>query len=110
MKKKIIITLIVFILVVSSGFFLSRSISIKTGNKLIQPVNDELHLISCRPCRLFFEDGHPVSKTTGIGWRVAYNTDEYFIIQDIEIYTSLTGKIVATNPTDLKSRIRDRSK
>ena len=108
-KKKIIIISIVLILVIFTGF-LSRSLSIKAGNKLIEPVKGELQLVGCRPCRLQFEDGHPVSKTTGIGWRVAYNTDKYFIINDIEVYTSLTGKIVATNPTNLKSRIRNRSK
>jgi hypothetical protein len=108
-KKKIILTSTILILVILSGFQ-SRSLSIKRGKELIEPVKDELQLVSCQPCRLFFEDGHPVSKTTGIGWRVAYNTDKYFIINDIEVYTSLTGKIVATNPTDLQNRIRDRSK
>jgi len=106
MKKKIIITLIVIIF---SGFFLSRSLAIKVGNELMEPVKDELQLVSCQPYRLFFEDGHPVSKATGIGWRVAYNTDKCFS-NDIEVYTSFTGKIVATNPTNLKSRIRDRRK
>ncbi len=106
MNKNIIIVAITILLPIVAVIMVSRSLAIKSANEVIAPVKSELHLVSCRPYVLRFKDGHPIGSITGIGWRVAYNTDRCFITHDLEIYSSLLGKIMSTNPIDLKNRIK----
>jgi hypothetical protein len=105
-KKKYVIISIIIALAILSAILVSRLLAVEAGNKLITPEKTELHMVSCRPFILQFKEGRPIASITGIGWRVAYNTDRCFIIGDVEVYTSLTGKIIATNPIDLKSRVK----
>lgn len=76
----------------------------------MNPVQDELHMVSCTLAPFFFKSGEFKDKITGIGWRVAYNTDQHFIINDVEIYVSLLGSVEMTNPRDLKERIQKKIK
>lgn len=106
MKKRFVIISATIVLAILSPILISRLLAVDAGNKLVSPEKTELQMMSCRPYILHFKDGRPIDSTTGIGWRVAYNTDKCFITHDVEIYTSLTGKIIATNPIDLKSRLK----
>jgi hypothetical protein len=103
--KKIIFALLILGLVLGVFTFLSYSEAKKKAEDIIRPVNDELQLVSCTLSPFHFKNGEFQNKITGIGWRVAFNTDQYFIIHDIEIYVSLIGVVEMTNPKDLQERI-----
>lgn len=96
------------VLILSIFIFQSYSLAKKKAEEIMLPVKDELQLVSCTLSPFYFENGEFKNNIKGLGWKVAYNTDQYFIINDIEIYVSLLGSVEMTNPRDLKDRIKSK--
>jgi hypothetical protein len=102
--KKYIVSAIVVTLVFIVLVFFSFELAKRKADNIINPVKNELQRVSCKLSLFYFRNGQLLDHISGIGWRVAYNTDEYFA-NDVEIYVSLSGIIEMTNPRDLVERI-----
>ena len=98
----------ILLLVITSLLLIlvSYSKAKSTANEIMEPTKPDFYMVECNFSVLAISDGRPVDHITGIGWQVLYNTDKYFA-NNLEIYISLTGKIVGTNPVDLRERIKE---
>ena len=93
------------VLISFSLILVSYSKAKSIASDTMEPTKPDFYITECNFSALFFYDGRPVDRITGFGWQVLFNTDKYFT-NNLEIYVSLTGEIVGTNPTDLRERIK----
>ena len=102
MKVKLVLTIVIAITTVT---IISYFQAIKSADKIIHPVKNELQKVSCKLHLFRFKKGQFTNYYNGFGWKVAYNTEQYFT-HDVNIYVSIFGEVEMTNPTDLKERIQ----
>jgi hypothetical protein len=69
---------------------------------IMESAKPEFYLSECNFSILSYEEGRPVNKLTSFGWQILYHTNEAWT-NDLELYITLTGRLVATNPGDLQN-------
>jgi hypothetical protein len=102
--RRYILAISIFVFVFLVLLSLSYLNAKKVADALMAPTKPDFALVECNLSAHFFKDGRPIDKITGVGWKVLFDTDKYFT-NPLEVYVSITGEIVATNPTDLRERI-----
>ena len=106
-KRRHYIFFISLLFIIFLTFLLvSYSNAKRVANKIMEPTKPDIYMVECNFTILSLSEGRPVDQISGVGWQVLYNTDKYFA-NNLEIYVSLTGKIVGTNPVDLRERIKE---